>query len=325
MVYLFDFVKQFSTELANLAKRIEDKMFSEPHASLMQARLYSEHLVKTISKEEELEAVYPLKHAERIHKLYRQNVIEEDLYMKFEWIRKKGNKAAHDVSEVEVADMLQVHKFLFEISVWYMQVYVTYTFEAPAYKLPINVDSDSSSLKEKDMDDLIKPYVDKKLDDMWSEIQRQLDEIRVEKEGVENEETNVTVTEMNRIEGTRSATVRGNPKVGVKTIEISDEIHRIFTHNHFALNNKTKKAAEYEQNFNKEIVYLLPNKRLTIVLHPETVNKNFETPAEPSHSTALRRFPKNIRNGKTPINYGYSFKFESEEELNDFLKKISTL
>src|SRR4051812_48265828 len=106
MAYLFDFVKQFSTELANLAKRIEDKMFSEPHASLMEARLYSEHLVKTISKEEELEAVYPLKHAERIHKLYRQNVIEEDLYMKFEWIRKKGNKAAHDVSEVEVADML---------------------------------------------------------------------------------------------------------------------------------------------------------------------------------------------------------------------------
>ena len=27
------------------------------------------------------------------------------------------------MTEVDVADMLQIHKFLFEISVWYMQVY----------------------------------------------------------------------------------------------------------------------------------------------------------------------------------------------------------
>ena len=137
MTFLFEFVRQFSTDLADLAERIENKMFSEPHASLMQARLYSEHLVKLMSKEEELEVMYPLKHAERIHKLYRQNAIEEDIYVKLEWIRKKGNKAAHNVTEVEVADVLQAHKFLFEISVWYMQVYVTYHFEAPAYKLPV--------------------------------------------------------------------------------------------------------------------------------------------------------------------------------------------
>ena len=32
------------------------------------------------------------------------------------------------------------------------------------------------------MDELIKPYVDQKLDDMRTEFQRQLEEIRVEKE-----------------------------------------------------------------------------------------------------------------------------------------------
>ena len=65
--------------------------------------------------------------------------------MKLEWIRKKGNKAVHDVTEVEVADALQAHKFLFEISVWYMQVYVTYNFEAPVYKLPVA--SEATALK----------------------------------------------------------------------------------------------------------------------------------------------------------------------------------
>ena len=50
MAFLFEFVRQFSTDLADLAQRIEDNMFSEPHASLVQARLYSEHLVKLMSK-----------------------------------------------------------------------------------------------------------------------------------------------------------------------------------------------------------------------------------------------------------------------------------
>jgi type I restriction enzyme R subunit len=43
--------------------------------------------VKIVSKKEGLEDIYPLKHSERIHKLYRQNAIEEDIYMKMEWIR----------------------------------------------------------------------------------------------------------------------------------------------------------------------------------------------------------------------------------------------
>ena len=305
MAFLFEFVQQFSTDLADLAQRIEDKMFSEPHASLMQARLYSEHLVKLMSKEEELEVVYPLKHAEKIHKLYRQNAIEEEIYMKLEWIRKKGNKAAHNVTEVEVADALQAHKFLFEISVWYMQVYVTYNFEAPVYKLPVA--SEANALKVEDMDDVIKPYLDKKLDEMWAEVKQQLDDIRAEKEREQNEVTNET------------------PNAGVKTMTISEDIHRIFTENGFVLTNKTKKAAEFEHTINKEIIYLLPNKLLTIVLHPDTAKKNFEISDEPSHSTALRRFPKGIKNGKTPTNFGYAFKFRKEEELNDFLSKLSNL
>src|SRR3954453_15472234 len=188
MASLFDFVREFSTDLANLAQRIEDNMFSEPHASLIQARLYSEHLVKLISNEEELETAYPLKHVERSYKLYRENVIDDDIYTKLEMIRKKGNKAAHNVTEVDVTDMLQIHKFLFEITVWYMQVYVTYTFEPPAYKLP--VPSKLNSLKEKDMDELIKPYVDQKLDDLRTEFQCQLEEIRAEREREQTEETN---------------------------------------------------------------------------------------------------------------------------------------
>ena len=319
MALLFEFVKQFSPELANLAERIEDKMFTEPHASMMQARLFSEQLLKLISQAEELEAVYPLKQAERIHKLYRQNLIDEDLYLKLEWIRKKGNKAIHDVTEVEVADMVKIHKFLFKISIWYMQVYVSYNFEAPDYQLPTA--SVSTLWKEKDRDERIKPYVDKKFDDMWSEIHRQLRVVEAEK--------SKTVAD-NMVESGNSQIEKPLLEIACeksipKTFEVSEEIHRIFTQYNFTMTNKTTKAAEYQRNSKNEIIYLLPNKRLSIVLHPETAVANFGNLEEPIFSTAYRHFPKKINKGKIANHYGYPFKFDSEEGLNDFLQKISVI
>lgn len=398
MNFLFDFVRQFSNELANLAERIEDNLFNDPHASLIQARLYSEHLVKLISKEEELEELYAPKHAERIHKLYRQNAIEEDIYLKLEWIRKKGNKAVHDVNKVETADVLQTHKFLFEISVWYMQLYVTYEFKAPAYKLPIALETNN------DQDKTLKLYLDQKIDDMRLEIQKQFDDIRLEKEEVKNvaklklsatneamlspmnahlqfknekifipseladmpittlpvngckyllsEFSRVGITSLNKINepmdelhmklngiGTQGmekfweqinsieSVVRMNMSethhTEVKIITISEKVDKIFDKHKFKLNHPTKKAIEFEHRITKEIVYLLPNKLTTIVLHPDTAKEKFEIPDKPSHNTALRSFPKAINKGKTPTNFGYSFKFQSEEALDDFLYKLT--
>lgn len=181
---LFAFVENISKELLVLSSRIEGQLFEQPHATLMQTRLFSEQLVKLVSEEEEIEKIYPLKHSERIHKLYRNNAIEEDIYMKLEWLRKKGNRAAHDVKEVEIEDVLKAHKFLFDISVWYMQVYVSYDFEAPIYKLPIKSKQDSLEVEGK-LHGLIKPYLDqtfKKIDDMWGEINQELKAIKKEKE-----------------------------------------------------------------------------------------------------------------------------------------------
>ncbi|MDR7240497.1 hypothetical protein [Neobacillus drentensis] len=183
---LFSFVGNFSSGLLELIFQLEEALFTQPQTVLMQARLYTEQLVKTISKEEGIENVYPLKHAERIYKLYRQNAIEENIYMKLEWIRKKGNKAAHDVSSVYFEDGYKAHKYLFEISVWYMQVYVSYDFEAPIYKLP-NPKKEGNQVPKEDLDTLIKPFLDqslKQMDELRKELQRELEEIKKAKEPV---------------------------------------------------------------------------------------------------------------------------------------------
>ncbi|MCM3169396.1 DUF4145 domain-containing protein [Peribacillus frigoritolerans] len=343
---LFEFVGQFSSELFELVCRIENQLLDQPLASLIQARLYTEQLVKIISKEEGIEDIYPLKHSERIHKLYRQNAVEEDIYLKLEWIRKKGNKAAHDINEVNINDVLQVHKFLFEISVWYMQVYVSYDFEAPIYKLPIKMSQETTNpLEAKDLDVLIKPYVEQtmqKMDEMWSEVQRQLEAIKEEKKRVQTETaiTDADSPQQSEIAATaEKETLASSQQVlEIKKNELNEEdkrsklsmettsIDSIFAKNNFRLTKKTKKATEFEHLKNGEVLYLMAYKEISIVLNPKTVenNQSFKGGKE-SHSTALTRFPKKIKNGKTPTSYGYAFKFKTEIELGAFLKSLDDI
>lgn len=344
---LFEFVGQFSSELFELVCRIENQLLEQPLASLIQSSLYSEQLVKIISKEEGIEDIYPLKHSERIHKLYRQNAVEEDIYLKLEWIRKKGNKAAHDIKEVSIADVLQVHKFLFEISVWYMQVYVSYDFEAPMYKLPIKKAQETNPLGAEDLEVLIKPYVDQtmqKIDEMWAEVQRELEALKEEKKQLQTEASisEAISQQQSEIAATAEketlASSQESPQVlGVKQNELNEDdkmtiseemaiLYRIFKRNNFNFIKKTKKATEFEHMNNEEVLYLMAYKGISIVLSPKTVenNQSFNGGKE-SHSTALTRFPKKIKNGKTPTSYGYAFNFKTEDELDAFLKSLDDI
>jgi hypothetical protein len=104
-----------------------------------------------------------------------------------------------------------------------------------------------------------------------------------------------------------------------------NKLHNLFIENNFKLTNETPKATEYENIESKENVYLLPNKELTLVVNPKVVEGNVELEEKAEkkyHSTALRYFPKRRHNGETDISYGYSFKFQSEEELSNFLVKL---
>ena len=61
------------------------------------------------------------------------------------------------------------------------------------------------------------------------------------------------------------------------------------------------------------------------MVNPKVVegNEELEKKTEKKyHSTALRNFPKRKNKGKQAINYGYSFKFQSEEELSSFLVRL---
>ncbi|WP_226654790.1 hypothetical protein [Pseudalkalibacillus hwajinpoensis] len=95
-----------------------------------------------------------------------------------------------------------------------------------------------------------------------------------------------------------------------------------FTQNHFTLTKETAKSIEFEHE-NGQIVYLLHNKEITIVLNPKVVEGNqylLDRSFKTNHNTSFQHFPKKQNKGKELIHYGYSFKFQSPEELAQFLK-----
>ncbi|WP_409294047.1 hypothetical protein V1498_12465 [Peribacillus sp. SCS-26] len=107
-----------------------------------------------------------------------------------------------------------------------------------------------------------------------------------------------------------------------------EELMKVFTNNSFIVKQETSKAVEFEHVHTEELVYLLTNKEITVALNPVTVENFFllnNAAKGLTHSTALKRFPKRINTGETPIPYGYSFKFQSAEELFCFLREFNLL
>lgn len=194
---LFAFIKSVSNDLYELAKDIESQLYDYPDNALLKIRLYCEQLIKLIFEQEDIEEIYPLNNAERIHRLYRDQAIEEDIYRKFEWIRKKGNKAAHEIKTTKLEDVIKAHRFLYDVSVWYMQVYVSYDFEPPIYDLPKR-SSQKNIITTEVVDELFKPYMDqtmKKIDGIWEEINYELEKLKKERvqissEGLNNQNKN---------------------------------------------------------------------------------------------------------------------------------------
>lgn len=104
-------------------------------------------------------------------------------------------------------------------------------------------------------------------------------------------------------------------------------MNEIFSQYRFKPTKETSKATEYEHMISRDIIYTQSTKGINIVMHPDTAEslRIVQKSEGPVHSTALSTYPKRLNGGKKPIHYGYSFKFQSEEELGHFLKGLDDL
>jgi hypothetical protein len=105
-------------------------------------------------------------------------------------------------------------------------------------------------------------------------------------------------------------------------------IQNTFGLNNFKTIKETTKSVEFKNMISEEVVYLLPNKEITIVLNPKTVEGTEELEKKSNgllHNTSFSQFPKKINAGKESICYGYAFKFQTDDELSAFLHQLNSI
>ncbi|MED1797378.1 DUF4145 domain-containing protein [Brevibacillus porteri] len=136
MSSVFTFLQEVNEGLCTLALQAEADVWSNPRATLIQGRLFSEEMATTVSKTEKVEPMYSIKSNERIQLLARRDIISEELKESFEWLRRNGNMAAHDVKPVPPDLALTAHRQIFTLALWFVESYGSLDIELPTYAMP---------------------------------------------------------------------------------------------------------------------------------------------------------------------------------------------
>ncbi|MDU5145176.1 MAG: DUF4145 domain-containing protein [Paenibacillus dendritiformis] len=136
MASLFAFLGEVCEELYALAVQAEADVWSNPRATLTQGRLFSEEMATMVSKQEKVEPVYFIKPSERVQLLARKDIISDEIKESFDWLRRNGNMAAHDVKPVPPDLALTAHRHLFTLALWYVESYGPLEIELPTYIMP---------------------------------------------------------------------------------------------------------------------------------------------------------------------------------------------
>jgi hypothetical protein len=309
---IFNFLGDFSSTLEEVALRVEDLLWRQPEAAMTQARLFGETLASMILEQENMNEVYPLKQVEKINRLYKYDIIQDEIYKKFEYIRKNGNVASHQVIEVDQEVAKQVHQALFDLSAWYAEVYGSHTFSPPTYELPSQPKEGHQVMKEW-------------MDEYMQETQQKFAEIEARLEQLKQEKQQQTLGKEKGISNVRRGANFANKMERSVPIE---PFEATFDKGNFNRENLTKKAAEFkhkEHEGDEPFVYLLDNATPTIAVHPKLVEQAellVEVPTKQRKSTALRRFPKKEEDGKFKSNFGYIYTFQTKSELEALLLRI---
>jgi uncharacterized protein YacL (UPF0231 family) len=224
-------------------------------------------------------------------------------------IRKNGNEASHQVTGMDQEVAKQAHQVIFDLIVWYAEVYVSHMFSAPTYELPSKQNQDHQAMKQW-MDEYIKETQQR-----LAEIEGQLNQLKQEKE-----QQNF----INQQEGNHIRKAFNTVKTNERSVPL-DKFQLTFEKVKFNRTNVTKKAAEFKHEEYEEFVYLLDNVTPTIAIHPSLIEQSkmlLELPNKPIKSTALRRFPKKEEDGKLKSNLGYTYTFQTKNELEALLLRF---
>lgn len=154
----FSFFKGKWDVLANLGETAENNVFHDPHTTIMKLRLFAETLTKFVLAAENIIEAYGTTQIDRINTLRREGLLEQELIDIFEVLRKKGNMAMHEAGYGNTEEAKALLQLTFRLSVWFMEVYGDWDFQAPEYLDPKEDEVIDTNQLQQEYEDKLKKF-----------------------------------------------------------------------------------------------------------------------------------------------------------------------
>ncbi|WP_144569436.1 type I restriction-modification system endonuclease [Bacillus pseudomycoides] len=133
--------------LAKLGESAERNVYIDPNTTISKLRLLSETIAKAVLASDNIKEFYDTNQIDRLNTMQREGLAEPEILDIFHLLRKKGNKASHDGSYGTADEAKQLLALAYQLSIWFMEVYVDWEFSAPKFVEPTK-EADSSALQE---------------------------------------------------------------------------------------------------------------------------------------------------------------------------------
>lgn len=157
--YLLSFIENINSIVAFNAKKMEELIYEDPSSAIVKARLFAEEVLNVVFDKEEIGVPYINSLSEKISYLAREGYITREIQKSFDTIRLTGNKAAHDGGFNDITQAFKLHRVMYDIGVWFYEVYSLEQLKVPQYDHPKPVkkeDVDIQELVKKQVLDLLK-------------------------------------------------------------------------------------------------------------------------------------------------------------------------
>ncbi|ACT03355.1 type I restriction-modification system endonuclease [Paenibacillus sp. JDR-2] len=177
----FEFLHDRWEILSDLGEMAERNLFIDPNTSLIKLRMFGETLTKYICAMEEMDETKELTQVDRLSQLKRDDLISDDIVDYLHTLRKIGNKAVHESGYGSTREAQASTLLAFRLSVWFMQVYGDWNFQAPDYIEP--VEQQDSAGNEVQLDQLARAYEEK-----MAKLQQELAALRQQQTNVTHED-----------------------------------------------------------------------------------------------------------------------------------------
>lgn len=153
---VFSYLEKDYRYLNNYIRVINESLFTAPHTSIIKGRAFIESLTQEIAKKKGFGLLNELNQFDRLKKLEAEDVFSDEIKNLFHSVRLLGNKAAHSDVEGELEVALNIHRNIYKITCWFVEMYVDPNFEVLPYKSPMPTMEKTSQIDIGTINEIIK-------------------------------------------------------------------------------------------------------------------------------------------------------------------------